>query len=214
MRTALSAVVVLATAAAAQAGTVFGFSNVTANSLADAAIGESQLAVEVINAGAGLADFRFTNSGADAASITDIYFNNSPSVFDDLVSIDDSHSGVAFSEGAAPPNPPGLSFGTAFKLDSDAGPGGVMAHGVNPGEWLTVRMSLLGGMTFADLLDAFDNGLGIAIHVQGFAGGGSETFVMTPNDPNPGPMVPLPAGGALALTGVGMLGATRRRSIG
>jgi len=214
MRTALSAIVVLVAGASAHAGTFFGFSNVTANSSLDAAIGESQLAVEVLNAGAGLADFRFTNSGSDAASITDIYFNNSPSVFDDLVSIDDGHSGVAFSEGAAPPNPPGLSFGTAFKLDSDAGPGGVMSHGVNPGEWLTVRMSLLGGVTFADLLDAFDNGLGIAIHVQGFAGGGSETFVTTPNDPNPGPMVPLPAGGALALAGMLLVGSIRRRTIG
>ncbi len=215
MRFALSAAVVLVSAAVASAGTSFslGFSNVTANSVTNAASGETQLAVQVLDAGSGLADFRFTNTGADAMSIADIYFNNSPAVFLDLVSIDDSHSGVSFSEGAAPPNPPGLSFGTAFKLDSDAGPGGVQGNGVNPGEWLTVRMSLLGGVTFADLTDAFGNGLAIAIHVQGFANGGSETFQTTPYDPNPGPMVPLPAGGALAFVGLGLIGATRRRTL-
>lgn len=211
MKTLLTAAAVVVFAGAAHAGTSFslGFSNVTANSLADAASGEAQLAVEVIDAGSGLADFYFTNTGADAMSIADIYFNNSPMVFDDLVSIDDSHSGVSFSEGAAPPNPPGLSFGTAFRMDSDSGPGGVQGNGVNPGEWLTVRMSLLGGVVFADLIDAFDNGLGIAIHVQGFGSGGSETFESIPSDPTP--IVPLPAGGALAFVGLGVLGLGRRR---
>lgn len=210
MRVLLMVCVAVASAGVAHAGTVFGFSNVTANSVTDAAAGEAQLAVEVIDAVAGFADFRFTNTGADAMSITDIYFNNAPVVFADLTSIDDSDPGVEYSEGAAPANPPGVAFSTAFSLDSDAGMGGVQAHGVNPGEWLIVRMELAGGVTFAELLDAFDNGLAIAIHVQGYAGGGSESFVTD----KPAPLVPLPTGAALALAGICVGAGVRRRAIG
>ena len=62
---------------------LFGFSNITNNNSIDAAIGETQLFVDVTDAWGELdfsstqALFTFTNTGDDNCSITDIYFHNS-----------------------------------------------------------------------------------------------------------------------------------------
>ncbi len=54
----------------------FSFSNISANIVGDAAIGEAQLTVEVTDAGNGQVSFLFDNAGPLASSITDVYFDD------------------------------------------------------------------------------------------------------------------------------------------
>lgn len=172
------AAVLMALAPHAARAQVFGFDCITDNRGADCAAGQSQLTVEVKAAPAGSVDFVFRNAGPAASSITDVYFDDGTLLA--LASVWGS-SGVSFSQGASPPNLPGgnaIGFQTTagFLADSDAP---VAVNGVNPGESLTVRFTLQPGLSFADTVLALQGGsaLRIGVHVQAFAGGGSESFV-------------------------------------
>ena len=86
----------------------------------------------------------------------------------------------------------------------------VVAKGVNPGESLGILFNLKDGNNFNDLIAAINLGftspaetgnLRIGIHVQGFDGGGSESFVMTPE---PGSLL-------LGSIGIGMVIARCRK---
>ena len=106
--------------------------------------------------------------------------------------------GVEFTESASPPNLPGFNFAAAFSADS-APP--VVANGVNPGEFLNIIFE----GDWSDIIAALQNSLFIVgIHVQGFDGGGSESFVNSVPDADI--MILL----GPALLGLGLLG--RRRS--
>lgn len=176
---------------------VYGFDNITNNSATDAAIGEAQLTVDVTQSGS-IASFTFMNSGPAASSITDIYFDWSDPVlltFSGLV----QGSGVSYSVGASPGNLPGgnpVGFDADFGADSNTP---TQPSGINPGEFLTINFTNSG--SFADLLAQLDSdALNIGIHVQGFLGGGSESFVETP------PTTPVPEPGMIGLIGLGLLG--------
>lgn len=123
-------------------------------------------------------------------------------------------------EGASPGQLPGgnvINFNTSanFLADSDSP---TQPNGVNPGESVQINFALISGQTFADTIAAIDlglanpgedvvGGLRIGIHVQGFDGGGSESFVN-------GNIVPIPAAvwGGMALCGMLGIGKLRRRS--
>jgi hypothetical protein len=217
---ALSAVF-LATASVlpvARAAT-FGFDAITSNDVADIPVGESQLFVDVTDPGGGQVLFTFRNTGPDASSITDVYFDDrTPSNLTGIASIING-TGVSFSQGASPSNlsgannvSPAFVTTTDFLADSDSGPPGVQANGVNPGETLGLLFNLVSGMTVDDVVAALIDGLDlrIGIHVQSFASGQSESFI---NDPSP---VPLPAALPLFLTmlgGIGLLRWKRRRAV-
>lgn len=161
-----------------------GFKNITANKVADAATGEAQLKVE-LSCAEPTVSLKFTNSGPNASSITDIYIDES-----DLLNpgtIQDG-SGVDFEWGANPGDLPGGNnadppFVGTRHLDADSD-SPTQPNGVNPGEHVIVNYSLLDGKTCASLSDDFDTGaFRIGIHVQGFDGGGSESFVNGPPPP-------------------------------
>jgi hypothetical protein len=206
----------LALAFAQPAGAVLiGFDAITANNVADVAVGESQLFVDVTDAGGFQVLFTFSNTGPAASSITDVYFDDGTLL--GIASIING-AGVAFSLGASPPNLPSgenaippFQVTSGFAVDSDPP---TQANGVNPGETLGILFDLQAAGTFADVLDDLDTGaLRIGIHVQGFAGGGSESFV---NDgpPGGGQPIPEPTGALLFAAGSLFLATRVRRGSG
>ena len=188
-----------------------GFGCISNNLAGDCAIGEAQISVEVTDLGGGQVQFDFMNSGPNASSITDVYFDDGTLLgISSLIDADDGvggDPGVDFSGGsAAPPNLPAGSMAsppfvatTGFLADSDPPPASM---GVNPGEWLGVIFNLQGGGSFADILAELTSGeLRIGVHLQALASGGSESFVN----------VPIPEPGTVLLMGLGLAVLARRR---
>ena len=193
----------------ASAGTAFAdtysFLPLTSSSAANVLAGQGQLSVAVSPVGLTQIAFTFSNAGPAASSITDIYFDDGAYV-SGIASIS-SMPGVSFSPNASPPNVPGgnnasPAFSTTVGLSADSNPP-AQPNGVNPGESVVLTLNLQPGKTFADVIAAMNmpgDNFRVAIHVQGFANGGSESFIH--NVPTPG---------ALALMGMGGLLAARRR---
>jgi hypothetical protein len=179
----------------------FGFTNITNNNIADAIIGETQLSVDVTYTGNDQVLFTFLNAGPAASSITQVYFDDGS--LSGIASIDESDTGVSFSKGASPANVPGANNATppfvttaGFLAGADSPE---QPNGVNPGESLGILFDLISGGTFSDVLDDIASGaLRIGIHVQGFATGGSESFI---NNTSP---VPEPT--TMLLLGTGLIG--------
>lgn len=156
-----------------------GFYNITGSIPGDAAIGEAQLWVDVLPYAPGKVSFTFYNRGPAPCSITRIYFDDGALL--GLASILNG-PGVSFSQGANPPELPGAQnvvppfVVTAGFLVQSVPP--LQPNGVNPGEHVTIVFNLIAGRTFPHVLeDLISGALRIGIHVQGFASGGSESFV-------------------------------------
>lgn len=209
----LLAAVLLGAAPLAASATTLGFDCITNNKVVDCTSGESQLAVAVSD-DSGKLLFTFTNTGPDAMSITDVYFDDGST---DLLATPmtiTSSLGVSFSEGAAPPDLPGggsltpaFNVTAGFLADADEPP---PQKGVNPGEWLGISFAYASGKAFSDVVGELSSGdLRIGIHVQGFANGGSESFVNLP--PSETPPIPEPATVAMLLAGLGIVGWRVRR---
>ena len=186
-----------------------GFGCISNNIAGDCAIGEAQLAVDVLDAGGGQVLFSFSNAGPAASSITDVYFDDG-SLLSIAVVINDlvAPGIVDFSQGASPGDLPAGNnadpdFNTTAGFNADSNPP-TQPNGVNPGEVLGIQFALLPGKTYADVLAELGDGtLRIGLHVQGYASGGSESLV---NEP-----LPEPATLALLMLGAGALVAARSR---
>jgi hypothetical protein len=190
-------------------GLTLGFACVTRNLAGDCAVGEAQLGVAISEPSPGVILFQFANAGPTPSSITDVYFDNGPLAALSLIL--DTPGSVEFSPFASPPNLPGASalspsFETAhgFSADSDAP---ARSMGVNPGESLGILFPLQPGKGFAELGASLGDGtLRIGVHVQGFSGGGSESFVNLPP-----PLWPVPE--PLGLTGFALLALAARAGL-
>lgn len=206
---ALATTLALGLGGAAQAQN-YSFSCISGNNASNCATGEAQLSMTVTS-GLGFVEFLFTNAGPLASSITDIYWDWT----DDVQRLTEegatitASGGVAYDWGASPGNlPSGNSltpdFSAELAADSDAP---TQPNGVNPTESVSFRfLTGLNDTTGADLLSGL---LQIGIHVQGYAGGGSESFVNgTPTITAP---VPEPETYAMMLAGLGIVGFIARR---
>jgi hypothetical protein len=192
----------------AHAGT-YTFGCINNGVSANCQTGALQLSVEVLAGPAGQAQFIFRNLGSLASSITDIYFDDGTLL--GIASITNG-AGVDFSQGASPGNLPGgnsmsPAFETTAGFAADSNPP-TQPSGVNPGETVTIFFALQSGGTLADVIsELYTQELRIGLHVQGFAGGGSASFI---NNITP---VPLPAAAWLMLSGLAGLRGLRRRKI-
>ena len=174
------------------AQTTFLFQCVTENSLANCAIGESQLSLELDDPTAGDGKIRITisNAGPENSSVAAVYFDNGVvgGVVAGLSVV--PTSGVIFSAGSASPgNLPGgdglvPAFLTTASLlaDADSPP---PASGVNPGETLELAVDLQTSSSLLNVLDQLLSGqLRIGLHVISIGSGGeSESFVTSWCDP-------------------------------
>lgn len=194
-----------ATHALLAAAQTYSFDCITDTSGTNCAAGESQLSVILSGPTASQALFTFANVGGAALSLTDVYFDDGSLL--GIASITNG-SGVSFSQGASPPDLPGgnaVSFNVTQGFSADSDPP-TQPNGVNPGESLAILFDLQAGKTFADVsADLGSGALRIGVHVQGYANGGSESFV------NLASPVPETGTAVLAISGLGLLGLARRR---
>ena len=151
--------------------------------LANGATGEEQLFVTVADFCPGKVLFTFTNRGPYPSSITGVYFDDGALL--GISSIDNSCQGVLFSRDATPHNLPGGQnllppFETTDGFSADSDPP-TQPNGVNPNEWLGITFDLEPDNAYENVINNLNTTqLRIGIQVQGFACGGSESFVNVP----------------------------------
>lgn len=200
---------------AAATSTTYGFYGITENDPLGGAVadGEANLTVEVVDLGTQV-QFKFFNNST--SSLTDVYFDDGTLL--GMASID-SGTGVSFSQIASPGNLPGANlasppFVTTADFSADSNPA-VSLNGVTSGEWVAITFDLINGKSYVDTLAALSTpnadgsyDLRIGLHVQGYDGGYSESFI---NNPVP---VPEAETYAMMLAGLGLVGwAARRRRL-
>jgi hypothetical protein len=203
----LAAFIVLPVSATQAAS--LGSDCITLNVASDCAIGESQLTLDVLDVGGGQVLFRLENSGPEAATVANVYFDDSNGHLDGIADLIGS-VGVSFRKGGSPKKLPGgngnpLRFDTDFRAAAKSSPS---KNGVGASERLDILFDLSSGSSFADVVadlasgDMIDAALRVGVHVIGYTSEGSESFVATP-EPRTAVLV------ALGLVGLGVARARR-----
>jgi hypothetical protein len=157
--------------------------------------------------------FTFSNTGSEASSITDLYFEDGSLLL--LAAVLDNPPNVDFQSPPNPGNLPGWEtldppFDATSDFSVDSNPPQLLARGVNPGESLGLLYTLQSGGNFADVIAALGLGvtnpdpeaprdsLRIGLHVQGIGPNDEgDSFIL---------MTPIPASVVLGILGLGVAG--------
>lgn len=163
-RLLLLALAAFALASPASAVT-FGFDCISGGSNTACGVGEAQLFVDVTDSGGGTVTFTLRNVGPTTSSVANVYLDFP---FEFGSSSLSSSTGVKFNKGGNPKKLPG---GNTVGFVSDlrfTAKNPKPKNGVNPGESLTIVLTLAGGKTFADVVSAITDGtLRIGVHLIG-----------------------------------------------
>jgi len=196
----LAASILLLSAATVNAATI-NFIGVNANEVDVSA----QLSMDVTQVGNNV-DFKINNAAGGAnVFIGHIYFDFlNANLFTSLTQTGQLGT-VSFTGDASSSQnfPEGNNI--AFSTDADADRNGGASNGINIGEYLILSAVLSSSTDIVDLLNT--GGLRVGLHMQGYAGGGSDSYVSggTPS------AVPVPAAAWLFMSGLGLFGIARRR---
>lgn len=195
------------------------FYRITNNSAADASDQLTLTVEDSVDQTMALFTFGVNTGSNPGANIHEIYFDDGmPPLFAPPPSVIASTGQVSFSTGAANPGElPGAGNATpAFETsagllaDTNTKKGGGH-NGVTVGESLTLGLTYMSGITFADLQTALTSDtFRVGLHVGSLLGGESDAFVSDFVDNNSAD-VPLPAAGWMLLAGIGGLAVARRR---
>ncbi|MFG0256488.1 MAG: hypothetical protein ACF8GE_01140 [Phycisphaerales bacterium JB043] len=190
-------------------GAMVGLEPVSFNSETNAQIASSQIGFDFLDLGVdavtGLSGFEITitNDGDEDSSVTMVMFDSD--IIASINEMDSDFDGVDFGFTNKKVLPGGKPFGfdptAGLSLRANAP---VRPNGVDQGESLVLSISLRDGYSWSDLVNGIlDGSTRLGIHVQGFADGGSETFV------NEKVLIPSP--GALGLLSLAGIASARRR---
>ena len=195
-----SLLLALASPAAHALGVSFGC--ISNNSATDCAIAESQLVVEITDAGGGQVAVGVSNVGPEPVVFTRILFQGR--LFDSIADLVEQPPSVDFAVVDPKNFPAGNSIAPRFQGDLEATANNPMPHlGVGVGESLGLLLDLAGGVDFGDVVAALASGeLRMGVKAQAFESGGSETLVSFP--------VPEPVSVLLLAGGMAALAAKRR----
>ncbi len=196
--------------AATSSGVTLGVQAITSNGAASVAQAVAGISIDVTQISGG-ARFTFTAGGPDNFSLKNLYWDNASGVLGVITGLTASGAGVNYSVKSSPGN---FAAGNPISFDEDfevRANNPAPSNGVNPGEWLGVNFTLVGGATFNDLLaDLSDGSVRIGIHAIAFANGKSESLINSA-PPEGDPIVPLPTSAGLGVAGLGVMGLRRRR---
>lgn len=148
------------------AGSSFGFGCIAGTQSA-CAVGGTQLSLDVTDSGSGTVTLTLRNVGPVASSVANVYFDVAFEFGDTSVL---ASAGVSFDEGGRPRRLPGgqnVGFSSDMRF---AALNPKPRNGVNPGESLSIVLTLSGGDTYSDVLDAFTSGtMRVGVHLISIA---------------------------------------------
>jgi len=179
----------------------FGFAGLNANEVNVA----GQLQLEVTDPGTGVVFTikNLNNTGSTNVFIGDIFLDTGGSNL--LGSVDSLIEMIGVDYEARGGNgglPEGNNALPAFVSNTnlDQSPNGGASNAINRGEELGIRFTLVSGVVFSEVLNALNVGtIRVGLHLQGYASGGSDSYVNIGRLlPPPGPTVP-DSGGTLVL---------------
>lgn len=188
----------------------------------------NQMSMDVTDGGNNTALFTFRNTGGIQSSLSQIYFDDSPSnLFSDVSIQGDSGNNVNFNQANASPLPggsiPTFSFTTTHQFNATDG----IHNSTGGGEFLTLAATLRTGRSFTDVLNSLNGGdetdtnfLRIGLRLSALDGIGDfcgcgisfmDKGVGTGGGASPPPPIPEPETYGMLLAGLGIMSAMVRR---